>query len=90
MNKITKQCVAAIASLAMAGTLCVAGAVVANNVAFATSTTQAAADADAPWNTANKDKKVPLRLPSTRMKPMNKVCRQRQLLLVVQSLRFTK
>lgn len=57
MNKITKQCVAAIASLAMAGTLCVAGAVVANNVAFATSTTQAAADADAPWNTANKDKK---------------------------------
>ena len=39
MNKFTKQCVAAFASLAMAGTLCVAGAVVANNVAFATSPT---------------------------------------------------
>lgn len=39
VNKFTKQCVAAFASLAMAGTLCVAGAVVANNVAFATDST---------------------------------------------------
>jgi LPXTG-motif cell wall anchor domain protein len=38
MNKITKQCVAAIASLAMAGTLCVAGAVVAGSSAWADST----------------------------------------------------
>ncbi|WP_427877461.1 SpaH/EbpB family LPXTG-anchored major pilin [Gardnerella sp. 2492-Sm] len=36
MNKFTKQCVAAFASLAMAGTLCVAGAVVANSSAWAT------------------------------------------------------
>lgn len=35
MNKITKQCVAAVASLAMAGTLCVAGAVVAGTSAWA-------------------------------------------------------
>ena len=35
MNKITKQCVAAVASLAMAGTLCVAGAVVAGSSAWA-------------------------------------------------------
>lgn len=43
MNKITKQCVAAVASLAMAGTLCVAGAVVAGSSAWA-------ADAKpAPW-----------------------------------------
>ncbi|RFT34420.1 peptidase [Bifidobacteriaceae bacterium NR019] len=57
MNKFTKQCVAAFASLAMAGTLCVAGAVVANNVAFATDSTAVATDADAPWNATNKDKK---------------------------------
>ena len=38
MNKFTKQCVAAVASLAMAGTLCVAGAVVANSSAWADST----------------------------------------------------
>ena len=38
MNKITKQCVAAVASLAMAGTLCVAGAVVAGSSAWADST----------------------------------------------------
>lgn len=37
MNKITKQCVAAVASLAMAGTLCVAGAVVAGSSAWADS-----------------------------------------------------
>lgn len=35
MNKFTKQCVAAMASLAMAGTLCVAGAVVAGSSAWA-------------------------------------------------------
>lgn len=61
MNKFTKQCVAAFASLAMAGTLCVAGAVVANNVAFATGAT-AAADTDAPWNTANKSKKGSIKI----------------------------
>ena len=38
MNKITKQCVAAVASLAMAGTLCVAGAVVAGSSAWADTT----------------------------------------------------
>ena len=61
MNKFTKQCVAAFASLAMAGTLCVAGAVVANNVAFATDST-AAADTDAPWNPANVDKKGSIKI----------------------------
>ena len=34
MNKLTKKCVAAIASLAMAGTLCVAGAVTMSSVAW--------------------------------------------------------
>ncbi|MFU0464873.1 SpaH/EbpB family LPXTG-anchored major pilin [Gardnerella vaginalis] len=49
MNKITKQCVAAVASLAMAGTLCVAGAVVAGSSAWAAAT---ACDATkAPWAT---------------------------------------
>ena len=53
MNKITKQCVAAIASLAMAGTLCVAGAVVAGSYAWADSGT--ACDASkAPWDQTNK------------------------------------
>lgn len=56
MNKFTKQCVAAFASLAMAGTLCVAGAVVANNVAFATSPTAGAAQ-PAPWSTAGSQLK---------------------------------
>ncbi|WP_032836521.1 SpaH/EbpB family LPXTG-anchored major pilin [Gardnerella vaginalis] len=52
MNKITKQCVATIASLAMAGTLCVAGAVVAGTSAWAD---QAACDATkAPWVQGNK------------------------------------
>lgn len=51
MNKFTKQCVAAFASLAMAGTLCVAGAVVANNVAFATGATAAE---KAPWDLGNE------------------------------------
>ena len=53
MNKFTKQCVAAFASLAMAGTLCVAGAVVANNVAFANGPTAEAAK-PAPWSDAGK------------------------------------
>lgn len=53
MNKFTKQCVAAMASLAMAGTLCVAGAVVANNVAFANGSDRAAAQ-PAPWSTEGK------------------------------------
>ena len=49
MNKITKQCVATIASLAMAGTLCVAGAVVAGSSAWAAGGT--ACDASkAPWD----------------------------------------
>lgn len=51
MNKITKQCVAAIASLAMAGTLCVAGAVVAGNSAWAVDN---AAAAKAPWEDTTK------------------------------------
>ena len=53
MNKFTKQCVAAFASLAMAGTLCVAGAVVANNVAWGD--THAACTAKtAPWSQTDK------------------------------------
>ena len=36
MNKLTRKCVAAIASLAMAGTLCVAGAVTMASVAWGT------------------------------------------------------
>lgn len=66
MNKFTKQCVAAVASLAMAGTLCVAGAVVAGSSAWAnpsvdtngtkgtTGVDKDSATADykvAPWNT---------------------------------------
>lgn len=51
MNKITKQCVAAIASLAMAGTLCVAGAVVAGSSAWAVDN---AAAAKAPWEDTSK------------------------------------
>ena len=55
MNKITKQCVAAIASLAMAGTLCVAGAVVAGNSAWAV--TPAASSTDpAPWDKSAANK----------------------------------
>ncbi|WP_250310003.1 SpaH/EbpB family LPXTG-anchored major pilin [Gardnerella sp. Marseille-Q2328] len=53
MNKFTKQCVAAMASLAMAGTLCVAGAVVANSSAWADGTTPCTAKT-APWNLTNK------------------------------------
>lgn len=52
MNKFTKQCVAAMASLAMAGTLCVAGAVVAGSSAWAVDGT--ACDASkAPWGQQN-------------------------------------
>lgn len=66
MNKFTKQCVAAVASLAMAGTLCVAGAVMAGSSAWAnpsvdTTGTKGATGVDkdsatadykvAPWNT---------------------------------------
>ena len=55
MNKITKQCVAAIASLAMAGTLCVAGAVVAGSSAWAV--TPAASSTDpAPWDKSAANK----------------------------------
>lgn len=50
MNKFTKQCVAAFASLAMAGTLCVAGAVVANTSAWADTQTACTAN-KAPWAT---------------------------------------
>ena len=52
MNKITKQCVAAVASLAMAGTLCVAGAVVAGSSAWAETTPE-----KAPWDKTIGDKK---------------------------------
>ena len=50
MNKFTKQCVAAIASLAMAGTLCVAGAVVAGSSAWA----DTGCNNGAPWSDACK------------------------------------
>lgn len=51
MNKLTKKCVAAIASLAMAGTLCVAGAVTMTSVAWGVpkpGPVQAPAD-NSPW-----------------------------------------
>ena len=54
MNKFTKQCVAAFASLAMAGTLCVAGAVVANSSAWAVDNN---CNAGAPWSTACANQK---------------------------------
>ncbi|MFU0563252.1 SpaH/EbpB family LPXTG-anchored major pilin [Gardnerella vaginalis] len=53
MNKFTKQCVAAVASLAMAGTLCVAGAVVAGSSAWAADT----CNNGAPWSDACKTQK---------------------------------
>lgn len=53
MNKLTKKCVAAIASLAMAGTLCVAGAVTMASVAWAKpGPVQAPAD-NSPWDAKN-------------------------------------
>ena len=51
MNKFTKQCVAAFASLAMAGTLCVAGAVAVNSSAWAVENQTAA---KAPWDDTAK------------------------------------
>ncbi len=55
MNKLTRKCVAAIASLAMAGTLCVAGAVTMASVAWANKPfTQPTAD-NSPWG-KKKDK----------------------------------
>lgn len=57
MNKLTRKCVAAIASLAMAGTLCVAGAVTMASVAWANgpkNVPQAPAD-NSPWG-KKKDK----------------------------------
>ena len=60
MNKFTQQCVAAFASLAMAGTLCVAGAVVANSSAWAE--TQTSSETDAPWNAANVNKKGSIKI----------------------------
>ena len=57
MNKFTKQCVAAFASLAMAGTLCVAGAVVANSSAWATTpknVPQQPKAKPAPWSDEGK------------------------------------
>ena len=53
MNKFTKQCVAAFASLAMAGTLCVAGAVVANSSAWAAAS--ACDVSKAPWDQTDKN-----------------------------------
>ncbi len=51
MNKLTRKCVAAVASLAMAGTLCVAGAVTMASVAWGVpkpGPVQAPAD-NSPW-----------------------------------------
>lgn len=56
MNKLTRKCVAAIASLAMAGTLCVAGAVTVASVAWAVPpVTQPAAASKAPWEQGAPD-----------------------------------
>ena len=59
MNKLTNKCVAAIASLAMAGTLCVAGAVTMSSVAWAGGPPihQGPVTAKAPWDAQNKTKK---------------------------------
>ena len=54
MNKLTNKCVAAIASLAMAGTLCVAGAVTMAGVAWgAPPIHQGTVTAKAPWDAKN-------------------------------------
>ena len=58
MNKITKQCVAAVASLAMAGTLCVAGAVVAGSSAWAADT----CNNGAPWDAACASQKGTIKI----------------------------
>lgn len=56
MNKLTNKCVAAIASLAMAGTLCVAGAVTMSSVAWAGRPPihQGSVTAKAPWDAQNR------------------------------------
>ena len=57
MNKLTNKCVAAIASLAMAGTLCVAGAVTMAGVAWGVPRPPVRQDPvtpKAPWDTKNK------------------------------------
>lgn len=56
MNKLTNKCVAAIASLAMAGTLCVAGAVTMAGVAWAGGPPirQGSVTAKAPWDAQNR------------------------------------
>ena len=56
MNKLTNKCVAAIASLAMAGTLCVAGAVTMSSVAWAGGPPihQGPVTAKAPWDAQNR------------------------------------
>ncbi len=54
MNKLTNKCVAAIASLAMAGTLCVAGAVTMASVAWGVPPIhQGAVTPKAPWDKEN-------------------------------------
>ena len=61
MNNFTKRCVAAFASLAMAGTLCAAGAVTVSGVAWASkpvvpqsNPSQAAKPGKAPWELGDK------------------------------------
>lgn len=56
MNKLTRKCVAAVASLAMAGTLCVAGAVTMAGVAWAGGPPihQDPVTPKAPWDAQNK------------------------------------
>lgn len=69
MNNFTKRCVAAFASLAMAGTLCAAGAVTVSSVAWASKPavntaddntgdkpSQAVQKGDAPWTLNDTDK----------------------------------
>lgn len=55
MNKLTRKCVAAVASLAMAGTLCVAGVVTMASVAWAgvPPIHQGPVTAKAPWDAKN-------------------------------------
>ncbi|MFU0469090.1 SpaH/EbpB family LPXTG-anchored major pilin [Gardnerella vaginalis] len=55
MKKFTNKFVAAVASLAMAGTLCVAGAVTVSSVAWAKPpVAQSSGNPKAPWDKANK------------------------------------
>ncbi|PKZ54670.1 LPXTG cell wall anchor domain-containing protein [Gardnerella pickettii] len=55
MNKLTRKCVAAVASLAMAGTLCVAGAVTVSSVAWAKPGPVQPSTDNSPWGN-KKDK----------------------------------